>query len=67
MCSETTKNIGLPHYEPTDHPDFLDEINKAYETIDAQIASLYATVSSQSETIADLNKQIGQLIATIRN
>lgn len=34
MSTEKTANYGLPHYLPDDHPDFLVEINKAYETID---------------------------------
>lgn len=34
MTSKTTPNYKLPHYLPSDHPDFIGEINEAYVIID---------------------------------
>ena len=44
MCSEKTPNYGLPHYLPNDHPDWLDEINAAFTTIDKELAMLASEI-----------------------
>lgn len=46
MTSETTKNLHLPHYAASDHPDFLAEINQAFTTLDTEIKNLQDRVKA---------------------
>lgn len=67
MCSETTANFGLPHYLPNDHPDFLTEINRAYETIDTylyevttDIAMLKSSLEGLTDRIKNIERAVGE-------
>ena len=65
MTSEKTANYGLPHYLPGDHPDFLTEINKAYETIDAALALNADMIEDVRENINVLTERIKALETAI--
>lgn len=49
-----TPNLGLPQWEPTDHPDFLTDLNQAFKNIDEN-------AGSTGEEIKDVPKQISDL------
>ena len=53
MCSGKTQYYGLPQYELNDHPDWLDEINAAFATIDTLIHNLY--VNQNATTVKEGN------------
>lgn len=51
-----TPNLGLPQWSPTDHPDFLTDINQAFKDIDKNAGDV-------GEEIKDVPKQISDLQA----
>lgn len=61
MCSEKTVNLDLPHYLPSDHPDFLCEINDAYEKLDSTIKELQVQTENLYDTFKNLTTRIEQL------
>lgn len=65
MSSGETENLKLPQYKGSDHPDFLDEINKAYKKIDDEIAALKTQSGSDSSSIEQIQAQIKTLSASV--
>jgi len=74
MTSGKTKFYGFPHYAPSDHPDFLDEINKAYAKMDEimharelECETLMNMLKSHSAQINELRTQLEQLSEAVAN
>lgn len=65
MCSGTTNNLGLPHYEASDHPDFLSEINDAFKKLDEVIFDLQKREAAHVLEIENLTDEVGQLKKSI--
>lgn len=63
MSSETTKYYGLPQYKLGDHPDFLNEINKGYATIDTNLHDLHEDYEQLANDTEVLNNEIKELLA----
>ena len=56
MYSKKTPNLGLPQWGMKDHPDFLTDINEAFETIDSKVGTVPGTISkvvAQLDTLTD--------------
>ena len=51
MVSTTTEFYNLPQYQSCDHPDFLDDINKAYKTIDTELHVLSLTAKGNQQQL----------------
>lgn len=81
MFSKKTDNYGLPQWDYADHPDFLNDMNPAYKTIDAelkkavlasenaeqQVSTLAPIVASHTTEIATSKHQISDLTTRIGN
>lgn len=57
MFGKSTENLGLPQWQPKDHPDFLTDINNAFKDID----SAYGTTSTSLDLV---KKQIEEITET---
>lgn len=57
MFGKSTENLGLPQWQPKDHPDFLTDINNAFKDID----SAYGTTSTSLDLV---KKQIEEVTET---
>lgn len=55
MYSEQTKLLGLPQWQPKDHPDFLTDMNEAYRKIDSQFQGLDGL---SAKAVADMNERL---------
>lgn len=53
--TNTTKYYGFPQYGFKDHPDFLNEINKAYEKMDYELHRLREDIESINEKLKIIN------------
>lgn len=81
MFSKKTDNYGLPQWDYADHPDFLNDMNPAYNTIDTelkkavltganaeqQVSTLAPIVTSHTAEIATAQHQISDLTTRIGN
>lgn len=81
MYSKRTDNYGLPQWDYADHPDFLNDMNPAYKTIDAelkkavrasanaekQVSTLTPIVTSHTTEIDTVQHQISDLTTRIGN
>lgn len=53
MYSKETKLLGLPQWEPKDHPDFLTDINGAFQKIDNQLQKTDGLTVKAFNTLKD--------------
>ena len=81
MFSKKTDNYGLPQWDYSDHPDFLNDMNPAYKTIDTELKKavtastnaeqqasvLTPIVANHTTQIANANHQIADLTTRIGN
>lgn len=81
MFNKKTSNYGLPQWDYADHPDFLNDMNPAYKTIDTelkkavigstnaeqQVSTLAPIVTSHTAEIATAQHQISDLTTRIGN
>lgn len=63
MFSNKTEKLGLPQWSPTDHPDFLTDINGAFKTIDS-LGDLKGNQEDQATAIDNLTLQVTNLTQT---
>lgn len=51
MFSKKTDNYGLPQWDYSDHPDFLNDMNPAYKTIDTELKkAVTASANAEQQT-----------------
>ena len=62
MFTKQTPTLGLPQWQPNDHPDFLTDINEAFMKLDENAES----DSNQQTQIDELTEQIVQLTNTVK-
>ena len=81
MFSKKTDNYGLPQWDFSDHPDFLNDMNPAYATIDTelkkavtasanaeqQVSVLTPIVTNHTTQIANASHQIADLTTRMGN
>lgn len=81
MYSKKTGNYGLPQWDYSDHPDFLNDMNPAYKTIDTelekavtasenaeqQVTVLAPIVTNHTTQIATASHQIADLTTRMGN
>lgn len=68
MFSKETKNLGLPQWQPKDHPDFLTDMNEAFEKIDGGITEAKENddlVKATAEAVDTLNEKVASLETTV--
>lgn len=51
MFEKGTDNYKLPQWAPTDHPDFLNDMNPAYRTIDKNLGEVTEESANNSQKI----------------
>lgn len=54
MFGKSTENLGLPQWQPKDHPDFLTDINNAFKDID----SAYGTTSTSLDLVKNQIEEV---------
>lgn len=62
MFNKQTKLLGLPQWEPKDHPDFLTDMNDAYSKIDNRFQKLDGLTA---EAFSTLSQQVEENTANI--
>ena len=60
FSGEKTPQLGLPQYNPNDHPDFLTDINKAFMEIDTFASKSVKKVNELSRRVAVLEQELKQ-------
>lgn len=67
MFTEKTKNLGLPQWKPTEHPDFLNDMNPAYRAIDAFAGNMteeYGGLPNQMSLVQARLQSLGEDLNT---
>lgn len=54
MYSKKTDNYGFPQWDYSDHPDFLNDMNPAYKTIDEKLKTAVTASTNAEEQVAVL-------------
>lgn len=65
MYNKETPNLGLPQWQPLDHPDFLTDFNEAFKKID-ELGKVIPDNEKQQEQIDNLTTQIVDLTEIIK-
>lgn len=69
MYSRQTPYLGLPQWEPKDHPDFLTDMNEAYRKLDSRLEELDGltaeAVNKIEERVTANEKKIDNLESTV--
>lgn len=56
-----TQKLGLPQYNPNDHPDFLTEINEAFRKIDSFTLEIVQQNETLSAKVSILEAELAKL------
>ena len=56
-----TKNLGLPNYNPNDHPDFLTDFNNAFKALDDKSLQYDEEIQYLTRQCNELNEKLNQL------
>lgn len=59
--TDKTVNYNLPQWVGTDHPDFLTDLNPAYETIDTELNKNATNITAMSEDVKNVVEGIDKL------
>lgn len=69
MYSEQTENLGLPQWQPKDHPDFLTDVNEAFEKLDTAISTIEGAspevVEALGERVTESEKRLDDLAVAV--
>ena len=56
-----TEKLGLPSYNPNDHPDFLTDFNEAFKNIDRFALEVTETTNQLTAQISKLEAELSRL------
>lgn len=59
--TDKTANYNLPQWVGSDHPDFLTDLNPAYETIDTELNKNATNITAMSQDVSNVVEGIGKL------
>lgn len=61
FTGKATTSLGLPIFEPDDHPDFLTDFNEAFRRIDASHIEVREKLESLEQRIRVLEEKVARL------
>lgn len=56
MFAKATENLGLPQWQPKDHPDFLTDMNKAFRDIDSAYGETTHSLDEITESFTEITE-----------
>ena len=60
FTGEPTQQLGLPNYNPNDHPDFLTDFNEAFKKLDAHALEVVTQLQTMSTEIKNLKSELAR-------
>lgn len=67
MFSKETETMGLPQWQPKDHPDFLTDMNEAFSKIDNEFSKLDLATPEKIDEVAKETEQNSKDIDILKN
>lgn len=61
FTGKPTTNLGLPIFEPDDHPDFLTDFNEAFRRIDTNSIEVREAHESLEQRVRVLEEKVARL------